>query len=516
MNISGQEKLTLAKVRTELALRDFKHFLPLVTTIDETTYRKMKWPKFPYLDVLADELASGERILWIPKSRRAMATWLVTAYVLWNLIKYDNYLVLVQSQTEPHSKDWMHDRLRLMWQELPRWFKFLAVPQEPEFTALDCRFKDRDTRCKAFPAGPHQYRQYTPSLIVLDEAAHHDEFEETMTAITPFLEKNTRIILLSSVVPGFFADVAFGKKREDPVTLFPGNPDIPLEYQKGIQKWRLVHGGTVILLHFSADYNKGQKWLDMMEEEMPGGLKGPQFRQEYNCEADAFMGARVYPHFEQKRHVKRVKVPEAAKRYLGCDYGVENPTACISMAKVGMGPKGPIYHIDKEFYETGLSIEKLKLGMMLTFGPPEKYEFEWIDPSTDSVREVDTSTQYWLFNNGTHARNFFKADRSSAGIVLISEWLHQDRLTIDPSCRHTIYEMEHYRRQQWASGKQDRNAKEQVLKKDDHCPDAIKYIANGVSIEEFQEEEVSPLLFTIEDIISDLDNPNQYETDSGW
>lgn len=512
-------KLTLARVRTELALRDFKHFLPLVTTLNEATHKKEKWPDFPYLNVVADELSSGERILWIPKSRRTMATWVVTAYVLWSLIKHDNFLALVQSQTEQHSKDWMGDRLRLMWDNLPKWFKFLAVSQEPEFTALDCRFRDRDTRCKAFPAGPHQYRQYTPSLIVLDEAAHHDEFQETMTAITPFLEKETRIILLSSVVPGYFADTAYGAKKAEPVTIFPAaNKDIPREYQKGIQKWRLLHGGTGILLHFSADPTKDLAWLRMMDEEMPGGLKGPQFRQEYNCEADAFSGARVYPHFDPRVHVKSVKVPESALRYLSCDYGVENPTACLSIARVGMSPKGPVYHVEKEFYESGLSIEKLKLGFALTFGPTEKFEREWIDPSTDSVREADTSTHYWLFNNGTHARQFWKADRSSAGIILVSEWLHQNRLTIDPSCVHLIYEMERYRRQQWASDKQAkaRNAKETVLKKDDHGPDALKYFANGVSTEEFEETEVDPLMFTIEDIITELDTPNQYETDSGW
>lgn len=505
-------KVRLAKARTELALREFKHFLPLVTTLDEATHRKAKWPDLEYLNVIADELQYGkDRMLWIPKSRRMMATWVVTTFALWEVLRKDNFLALVQSQTEEHSKDLLEDRIRLVWENLPKWFRFFAAANEPDWTKLDVRFRDRDSRVKVFPQGPKQLRQYTPSFILVDEACHQEQFQEALTAMIPFLEKETRIILLSSVAPSYFADVAYSERSSEPVTLYPGNEDLPAERRKGIRKWNLAHGGAVLELHYSADPNKDMAWLMEKDKEVAGGIDGAQWRQEMELEKDAFNGSRVYEVFNRHDHVKRVKVAKNAPKWLAVDYGVACPTVVLGVTQNGSNKYGPKYHVYKEFYQTNMSIDNLKRAINMRFGPPENFEAEWIDPSTDSERAKDQRTHFWLFNNGPNARSFQPADNGGDGKILINEWLHQNRMTIDPSCTRLIWEMENYRLQQWATEKQAKlhNPKEKVIKKDDHGPDALKYFANGVMYEELPEEEVDDIMDGIQMILDDLDREDQ-------
>lgn len=507
-------KIQVAKLRTELALREFKHFLPLVTTLDEATHRKAKWPtELEYLTVIADELQYGkDRMLWVPKSRRMMATWVVSTFALWEVLRKDNYLALIQSQTEEHSKDLLEDRIKLMWENLPRWFRFFAAANEPDWTKLDVRFRDRDSRVKVFPQGPKQLRQYTPSFILVDEACHQDQFEESLTAMIPFLEKDTRIIILSSVAPSFFADTAYSERANEPVTLYPGNDSLPPERRKGIRKWNLLHGGAVLELHYSADPTKDMAWLMEKDKEVAGGIDGAQWRQEMELEKDAFSGQRIYEHFSRIRHVEKKEIPKGAKRWLSSDYGVAAPTVGLGIAQIDMSEYGPVYYVYKEFYQTGTSIENLKHFMRLKFGPSEQFESEWIDPSTDWIREKDSRTQLWLFNNGKNARSFQLADTSPDGIVLIGEWFHQGRLFIDPECTHLIYELENYRFQRWATEKQEKahNPKEKPIKKDDHGCDALKYFANGVRWDELPEEQEDETLSEIQMILDQLeqmDNP---------
>lgn len=506
--MSTEDKLRLAKVRTTLALQELRHFLPLVTTLEESTHRKLRWPAdLEYLAVAADELQySPNRVIWIPKSRRMMATWLVTAYALWSVIRNPNFLALVQSQTEQHSKDLLEDRIKLMYANLPRWFKFLACPNEPAWTALDCRFRDKDSRIRVFPQGAKQFRQYTPSLVIVDEAAHQDEFQEALTAMIPFIEKDTRVILLSSLAPSFFADVVYGERANDPVLLYPGNSDLPPERRKGVQKWDLLHGGTVLQLHYSADPNKNNAWLQKMDKEVAGGIDGPQWRQEFELEADAFSGELVYDNFTPRRHVAAFEFPRGNPMWLTADYGLRHPTAVLQCGLIGHNTYGPIYGVRKELHVPELSIDQLKRAIMLRFGPSSNYQAEWIDPSTDSEREGSTSTHYHMFNNGPNARSFQKAYNGDDGIVLIREWLHQDRLLIHPECTHLIYELGKYRFQEWASDKQRKlnDPKERVVKKEDDACDALKYFANGVSFMELPEEEEAIERHAMEIILDEL------------
>jgi hypothetical protein len=436
-----------------------------------------------------------------------MATWVVTAFVLWQVIRSDNFLGLVQSQTEAHSKDMLADRIKLMYENLPRWFRFFAVRGEPDWTAMDCRFRNRDSRIKVFPQGAKQLRQYTPSFVLVDEASHQDEFEEALTAMSSFLEKDTKIIFLSSVSPSVFSDIAYGKRATEPVTLFPGNTSLPPERSKGIRKWNLMHGGAVLELHYSADPTKDYEWLMEWDKKVAGGIDGPLWMQEMELVHDAFSGAKVYFMFSRQKHVQEFVPSREATRYLSMDYGLTNPTAALDIYHIGDNEYGPIYGVFQEFYQSGLSIEQIKRALHTRFGPSGGFETEWIDPTTDQVREKDTKTHFHLFNNGTNARLFQRADNSREGEVLIGEWLHQGRLVFHPRCIHMIQEIETLRYEQWATDRMERNRnlKERVVKKDDHTTDALRYFANGVVYNELTEDEANVAAMGIQLILDELE-----------
>jgi hypothetical protein len=54
------------------------------------------------------------------------------------------------------------------------------------------------------PKGADQIRQYHPTLLIVDEAAHVDDFEASYAAADPVCGQ---IIAVSSAAPGWFGDI---------------------------------------------------------------------------------------------------------------------------------------------------------------------------------------------------------------------------------------------------------------------------------------------------------------------
>lgn len=480
-------RVKLAKWRVWWSLQDFRNFLSLLTTIDETDRRRKKWPDYEFLAILANELQDPKNnLLWIPKSRRMLLTWICCAYVLWDALRSNVYLGILQSQKEDHSKKLIHDKIKVLWELLPYWYRFVVtdgLPDQVRFTVLEMTFPGNRT-IMSVPQGSHQFRQHTPSVIMVDEASHHEEFEQTLASVLPFLEKKTvKLIFVSSVTgEGLFSRILKDERPLDLETLLPGHEDLPAEYRKGLTKWRLAKGGTVLQPHFSVHPDRHNDWLQIQDEKIPaGGIHSTFFRQEYNIEYDAFSGAQVFPHFNVHDHVYEFDIPKGAPLYLAADYGLRNPTAVLKIAEIGENQEGPIYGVAREFRAQGIGIEEIKRQLWMIFGPPEKYEAEIIDPSVDAMREADSPTHLDMFNNGQYARFFQKGNRSEDAKVIIHEWLHEKRLVIHPSCVDLIFEMQKYRHQDWKGKTElEHNPKEQVVKKDDHSVDALRYFANYI------------------------------------
>ncbi len=446
-------KAALARWRSWLALQDPTQFLKLLTTIDEADREEKPWPEYEYIWHVVNTLNSA-KMLWVPKSRRVLATWTIIAFMLWEALRSSVYLGIIQSQTEEHSKKLLRDKLRVLWDKLPYWFKWMATEgrvHEVTFTTTEMRFPDGKT-IMCVPQGSHQFRQHTPSTIFVDEAAHQDQFGETLTSVIPFLEKDTKIFFVSSVKGGsVFSEVLSNAKVDGKVEmLMEGSEDLPEERRKGLRHWRMETGGEVLQIHYSIVPGRDMDWVENTARDVPGGVDSPAWRQEFEIEYNAFSGQRVFPLFGGSM-VREFEPPDGGTAWLGCDYGFRNPTAVVDLRKLADTPNGPVYGAFRELYQKDCSIADLKRRMWIAFGPPENYEAELIDPSTDAVREADTMSHFHLFQTGEYARNFQKARNSLDGLVVIREWMDQGRFKVHPQCHNLIYELEHYVYPDWVN-----------------------------------------------------------------
>jgi len=410
------------------------------------------------------------------------------AYLLWRALFDDVFLGVLQSRTEDDSKDFLKENIWFLWESLPPWFKFVLFEGNTDAvqTALELRFANGN-RIKGMAQGPHVARGKTPSVVVLDEAAFHPEFADTLTALLPLAEKKAQLIFVSSVEPGAFWEVVEAEPASEKVVLVKPNtyPKKWKKYEQGVTAWKLRHGGHVLRVHFSSDPSKDTQWLEEADKRFPGGLEGTQFRKEMNIEADAGAGDLYYPHFvDGPPHVNEFELVPGKRKWLVCDYGYRNPTAALVIGEIG----DQVYGVRHEFYQPGLSIDQLKAVFTERFGPANDFYLELIDPSTDAVREAETKSHFWMFNNGRNARNFLRADNAADGRILISEWLHENRLIIHPECSMTRWEFGRFRHDDWTTTTSlKNNPKEKVRKKDDHAMDALKYFANNVRWEQLPE-----------------------------
>ena len=81
------------------------------------------------------------------------------------------------------------------------------------------------------PSGADQIRQYHPTIVIFDEAAHLDEFAESYGAAEPVA---SQIIAVSSAAPSWFGDVCR-------------------------QRWR--SNGSIILRLMVTDLGEVKRWL---------------------------------------------------------------------------------------------------------------------------------------------------------------------------------------------------------------------------------------------------------------
>ena len=151
--------------------------------------------------------------------------------------------------------------------------------------------------------------------------------------------------------------------------------------------------------------------------------------------------------------------------YLSIDYGITNPFACLLWRVT----PDKAYIVD-EYYFASREQGRRKTDAE-HYEAVEKFAKDYpieaiiIDPSANSFKEE-------IYRRGKFS--VYDADNSVIdGIQVTDQMLHDGTVKISKSCEHTIEEMQLYR---W----DDKAAKDQVIKENDHCCDALRYLANTV------------------------------------
>ena len=184
----------------------------------------------------------------------------------------------------------------------------------------------------------------------------------------------------------------------------------------------------------------------------------------------------VYSMFKKEYVID--KIPPGVrilKKWIGCDYGQSNATVFLLC---GLGSDNKLYILD-EYYHSGRQSViqkspakysrdyhkwKIKNGVD---GVPVNVEKTFIDPSAKGFMlqlHEDGENRVWPADNEV-----------LKGIETVSSIIDCDMLRVLSHCKHTINEFVTYR---WDPKKQE-IGEDVVIKDNDHCMDALRYVVNG-------------------------------------
>jgi hypothetical protein len=185
-----------------------------VWTVDEATQQMRRWPgEKRYLQELIG-IFQEEKMIALPKSRRMMISWTISAWAVWNARYHPHHAVFLQSENEDKAAFLTDKRCSFIENTLND--KNLRRTYKPTKTAKGAigriTYHDTGSYLYAIPQGDSVIRSYTPSIVVMDESEHQQEGREALVAALPLVEKGVQLILLgtSNGPNGVLAEICRG------------------------------------------------------------------------------------------------------------------------------------------------------------------------------------------------------------------------------------------------------------------------------------------------------------------
>lgn len=181
----------------------------------------------------------------------------------------------------------------------------------------------------------------------------------------------------------------------------------------------------------------------------------------------SYVGA-VYGSFRRDIHVRKVELPADCERYRAIDLGFNNPFVCLWGARYGPDRR---WHIYREYYRPRDFLATHARQVQALSGA-ERYIATWADHDAQDV--------YELADKGLATLPAKKDVRLGIELVQAKLKVQPDgrpQLTIDPGCVHLIRELIAYH---WREGTELRDPRDEPQKKDDHGPDAARYLLYSV------------------------------------
>lgn len=411
----------------------------LVKTRDEAAAAGasiMPFPDEPALEAIWNVLEhSPSKLIIIAKSRQIMVSWVTCAFALWRARFFPNRQIVWQTKKEDDAKDMVSygsdrlDEARMQFIE----------SHLPFFMAKKRRFRDgqiiydNGSKIVAVPEGGNQVRSKTTSLVVIDEAAFQDQFRSAWTAALPLLNKESRMIAISTA---------------------NGENAFYEAYQKGVEGGRVIYSGrgitiwenadsevTSIRVHYSAFGDRDPNNPDPEKAETAALWRDKQRRkyltqnawdQEMEINFKVSSGKRVFPTFSETEHTLTDETcarygvglsPLRRKKLLRAwDFGWHHPAVII----------GQVDHRDRlllygELQGADVDIERFTQQVLeycsATFGDWSAWGYDdYCDPAGAQVRSImsekneNTEIQV-LARYGIHPSYAPKPRRVGRGII---------------------------------------------------------------------------------------------------
>lgn len=175
------------------------HWLHTIDAADGSTPEKL----FPNKEHLFTFTRIWERYttLLVPKSRQMTISWMCCALYLWEGFFFSHRLTFFQSKKQEDAGELIL-RAYQMWASLPKWMREWNHMERIQAYA---EFSRSRSRIFAIAQGADQVRSYTPSGVLVDEAAYVLEADKLIAAIRPAIRSGGRLTMVSSAAPSYFS-----------------------------------------------------------------------------------------------------------------------------------------------------------------------------------------------------------------------------------------------------------------------------------------------------------------------
>jgi hypothetical protein len=387
------------------------------------------FPDYDFLRWLFDHFAAKDEkgmprypIIAIPKSRQMLVSWACVAYVCeFN----DNKHCFLQSQKEKKA-----------WELLERADKILRM--QPPYVNPCLYETSRDTikfsngsKLEAVPQGPDQLAQYSPSVVVFDEAALQELARDAYKVIIPCLRNGGQLIAPSTPRgTNFFFDLC---NRIPAAKVLRVHYSMHPEFCR--QAWEL--GGSKMNADGTA-FLDWERWKREMKKKW--GYDEQTWLREMEINFEVEMGTPVFtPPFSKETHVCRVAPNPAWDIHVGWDYGFIHPAVVWFQQNPVSGQQVVLaeYMADNMKLPAFVREVKRRQEQMCPWGRFLHY----CDPAGDSEKDEGPKSIDVLREMGIYPS--FKKSRITEGMKLIQRNLEirSDGLpgmVLDPSCEGLI------------------------------------------------------------------------------
>lgn len=164
----------------------FRWFVYTLDQQDEETPKKPFPAHKPHIRYLT-RLWLANRMLFVPKSRQMLVTWWAAALSVWDPLFHEGRLVYQQSKRledvtgNEHTGDGLMGRSKYILNHIPH-RDWLLPRGSVDMKAESITFPQWNSSLTPLAQGGDKIRSHTVSLLVTDETAFQDQFDDAFSA----------------------------------------------------------------------------------------------------------------------------------------------------------------------------------------------------------------------------------------------------------------------------------------------------------------------------------------------
>ncbi len=244
---------------------------------------------------------------------------------------------------------------------------------------------------------------------------------------------------------------------------------------KGFKVWRNKKNGfTVALLHYSADPEKGEAWVDSIKRNMAPD----QWEQEYEINWGAYIGKRFFQSFKTVEHVRELDALPGKPVLRGWDFGFHFPAVVFCQ----IDDRDRLMILD-EYHTPDVELERFSLEV-IDYSQrrfPGLVFRDYCDPAGSQRSDKTPRTSIEILNkHGIYPVYRWCRDEQYAWGLIRQQLLRRPDgktgLLVDPRCRLIVEGFES--RMRYRSFSESRRIKEEAVEEHPFIDlfDALKYL----------------------------------------